>query len=70
MGFANALVALRLHWGALNPHMQPLVLLSRPRPIVSPANPTWGDIFETSKLEAQTSLLPRFSEKRRWSLEL
>jgi len=34
------------------------------------ANPTWGDIFESSKLKAQTSLLPRFSEKRLSSFEL
>ena len=36
----------------------------------STANPTWGDIFESSKLKARTSLLPRFSEKRRSSFEL
>jgi len=34
------------------------------------ANPTWGDIFESSKLKARTSLLPCFSEKRRSSFEL
>jgi len=34
------------------------------------ANPTWGVIFESSKLKARTSLLPRFSEKRNWSFEL
>jgi len=34
------------------------------------ANPTWGDIFESSKLKARTSLLPRCSEKRRSSFEL
>jgi len=34
------------------------------------ANPTWGDIFESSKFKARTSLLPRFSEKRRSSFEL
>ena len=34
------------------------------------ANPTWGDIFESSKLKAQKSLLPRFSGKRRSSFEL
>ena len=34
------------------------------------ANPTWGDIFESSKLKARTSLLPRFNEKRRSSFEL
>ena len=34
------------------------------------ANPTWGVIFESSKLKARTSLLPRFSEKRRSSFEL
>jgi len=34
------------------------------------ANPTWGKIFESSKLKARTSLLPRFSEKRRSSFEL
>ena len=34
------------------------------------ANPTWGDIFENSKLKARTSLLPHFSEKRRSSFEL
>jgi len=39
-------------------------------PSVSTANPTWGDIFERSKLKARTSLLPRFSEKRRSSFEL
>ena len=32
--------------------------------IFSTANPTWGDIFESSKLKSRTSLLPRFSEKR------
>ena len=36
----------------------------------STANPTWGLIFESSKLKAQTSLLPRFSEKRSSSFEL
>jgi len=36
----------------------------------STANPTWGDIFESSKLKARTSLLPRFSEKRPSSFEL
>jgi len=34
------------------------------------ANPNWRDIFESSKLKARTSLLPRFSEKRRSSFEL
>jgi len=34
------------------------------------ANPTWGDIFESSKLKARTSLLPRFNGKRRSSFEL
>jgi len=34
------------------------------------ANPTWGDLFENSELKARTSLLPRFSEKRRSSFEL
>jgi len=34
------------------------------------ANPTWGDIFESSKLKARTSLLPRFTEKRLSSFEL
>ena len=34
------------------------------------ANPTWSDIFESSKLKARMSLLPRFSEKRRSSFEL
>ena len=34
------------------------------------ANPTWGDIFKSSKLKARTSLLPRFSEKRLSSFEL
>jgi len=34
------------------------------------ANPTWCDIFESSKLKARTSLLPRFSAKRRLSFEL
>jgi len=33
------------------------------------ANPTWGDIFERSKLKARTSLLPRFSEKRHSRVE-
>jgi len=33
-------------------------------------NPTWGDIFESSKLKDRMSLLPRFSEKRRSSFEL
>ena len=36
----------------------------------STANPTWGDIFESSKHIARTSLLPIFSEKRRSSFEL
>ena len=36
---------------------------------VCTANPTWGDIFESSKLKARTSLLPRFSEKRRSSFD-
>ena len=36
----------------------------------STANPTWGVIFERSKLKARTSLLPRFSEKRSLSFEL
>jgi len=46
-------------------------LLVRFRPHKSPfrlictANFIWGDIFESSKLKAGTSLLPRFSEKRR-----
>jgi len=46
----------------------PLRLVS---PNASTANPTWGDIFESSelKLEARTSLLPRFSEKRRSNFE-
>jgi len=34
------------------------------------ANPTWGDIFESSKLKARKSLLPRFSKKGRSSFEL
>jgi len=34
------------------------------------ANPTWGDIFESSKLKDRTSLLPRFSEKRHSSFKL
>ena len=34
------------------------------------ANPTWGDIFESSKLKARKSLLPHFSEKRRSGCEL
>jgi len=34
------------------------------------ANPTWGDIFESSKLKARRPLLPRFSEKRLSSFEL
>jgi len=34
------------------------------------ANPTWGVIFESSKLKAQTSLLSHFNEKRRSSFEL
>jgi len=34
------------------------------------ANPTWSDTFESSKLKARTSLLPRFNEKRRSSFEL
>jgi len=37
---------------------------------ISTVNPTWGVIFESSKLKARTSLLPRFSEKRSSSLEL
>ena len=37
---------------------------------VGTANPTWGDIFESSKLKAITSLLPRFSGKRPSSFEL
>ena len=36
----------------------------------STANPTWGDIFESSKHIARTSLLPIFSERRRSSFEL
>jgi len=36
----------------------------------STANPTWVDIFERSKLKARTSLLPRFSVKRRSNFEL
>ena len=36
----------------------------------STANPTWGDIFESSKLKARTSLLPRFGEKGRSNFEL
>jgi len=38
--------------------------------IVCTANPNWGDIFESSKLKARTSLLARFSENRRSSCEL
>jgi len=34
------------------------------------ANPTWGDIFESSKLKARTSLLTCFNEKRPWNFEL
>ena len=34
------------------------------------ANPSWDDIFESSKLKARTSLLPRFNGKRRSSFEL
>ena len=34
------------------------------------ANPTWGDIFESSKFKARKSLLPHFSEKRLSSFEL
>ena len=34
------------------------------------ANPTWGDIFESSKLKARKSLLQCFSEKRLSSFEL
>jgi len=36
------------------------------------ANPTWGDIFESSKLKARTSLLPRLKERdvRALSFEL
>jgi len=41
----------------------------------SPSNlesgyPPWGDIFESSKLQARKSLLPRFSENRLSSFEL
>jgi len=34
------------------------------------AGPTWGVIFEGSRLKARTSLLPRFGEKGRSSFEL
>ena len=34
------------------------------------ANPAWGVIFESSKIKARTSLLPRFDEKRHSSFEL
>jgi len=34
------------------------------------ADPTWGVIFESSKLKARTSLLPRFTEKKLSSFEL
>ena len=37
---------------------------------IGKANPTWGDIFESSQLKARTSLLSCFSEKRRLSFEL
>jgi len=51
-----------------------IALDDRPRKekflLFSTVNPTWGDIFESSKLKARTSLLPRFSEKRRSSFEL
>jgi len=40
------------------------------KPRKGTANPTCGDIFESSKLKAWTSLLPRFSQKRRSSFEL
>jgi len=38
--------------------------------IIYTANPTWGVIFQSSKLKARTSLLPSFNEKRRSSFEL
>ena len=41
-----------------------------PNANTSTANPTWGDIFESSKLKARTSLLPCFSEKRHSTFEL
>jgi len=34
------------------------------------AGPTWGVIFEGSRLKARTSLLPRFGEKGRLNFEL
>jgi len=43
-----------------------LTLPGSEKDFFSTANPTWGDIFESSKL----NLLPRFSEKRRSSFEL
>ena len=33
-------------------------------------NPTWGDIFKSSKLKERTSFLPCFNEKKRSSFEL
>jgi len=48
---------------------QTLVWLLRMSTACTP-DPTWGDNFESSKLRARTSLLPRFSEKRRSSFEL
>ena len=37
---------------------------------LSAAGPTWGVIFEGSRLKTRTSLLPRFGEKGRSSFEL
>ena len=34
------------------------------------AGPTWGVIFEGSRLKARSSLLPRFGEKGRSNFEL
>jgi len=45
--------------------IQSKILLQDPNAVT--ASPTWGDIFESSKLKARTSLLPQLSEKRRSS---
>jgi len=34
------------------------------------ANPTWGDIFESSNLKVRRALLPRFGEKRHSNFKL
>ena len=50
-------------------HVMPAHTLALSRTFKGTANPTWGDIFESPKLKARTSLSPRFTEKRRSSFE-